>query len=80
MTYTYRNPYYERFRKPDDEPPVYSTSEPPATYRGFLLFNRIPGTICDVVKYDGSENVLVTACVTQAGAKRVIDIMLGGEK
>lgn len=68
MSATYSNPWYLAGR-PQQGPSEYRTDAKPLEYRGFQIFERIPGKCWDVVK-DGT-------CVTQRagldGAKRFID-------
>ena len=59
---TYRNTF-------ETGPATFTTSAKPHRYRGFLLYNRLPGTVCDIVK----GGACVGMCVTVRGAKRHID-------
>lgn len=67
-TASYINPWHKPGR-PEYGPREYQTNARPTSYRGYLIYPRIAGSVWDVVK-DG-------ACVTQRagmeGAKRAID-------
>lgn len=64
----YRNPWHNPAR-PNQGPRVYHTDARPIEYLGYLIYQRIPGVVWDVVK-DGE-------CVTQraglSGAKAFVD-------
>jgi hypothetical protein len=65
---TYRNPWHKPGR-PEYGPAVYLTHATPKHYRGYWIYERIPGHVWDVVK--GGE------CITQRagprGARQAID-------
>ena len=66
---TYKNPWHSpRGHDPD----IYTTDARPIEYRGFLLYNRIPGTVCDVVK----NGCAVRQIVTVKGGQNAVDAIL----
>lgn len=77
-TSTYRNPWHQPTQS-QYGPARYSTDATPTEYRGFLLYERIPGPVgrcvIDVVR-DGE-------CVTQRagmnGARRAVDERISAE-
>lgn len=73
MTATYKNPWYDASRGHDPE--FYTTEAKPREYRGYLIYNRIPGKpghgCWDIVK----DGVCVTqrAGDTNHGLNKIID-------
>ncbi len=71
---TYTNPSYNRHLAMYGLE-FYETDKKPESYRGYLIYQRIPGSVWDVVK-DG-------ACVAQRagpnGARAVVDNLLSTE-
>lgn len=65
---TYRNPWH----CPHDSkygPAMYETNAKPVLYRGYEIYNRIPGAVWDVVK----DGVCVTQRAGKTGALSYID-------
>jgi hypothetical protein len=69
---TYRNPWHKPFDA-SYGPALYRTAATPRPYRGYLIYERVPGS------YDVVSN---GTCITQRaglnGAKRFIDQLLDG--
>lgn len=68
----YINPWFKSYMKTEYGPRYYTTDVKPTKYRGYLIYERIKGSVWDVAK-DGE-------CITQMaglnGAKRAIDNLL----
>ncbi len=62
---SYRNPW-------PTGPAEFKTEAKPHRYKGHLLYNRIPGTVCDIVQNDEA----VGQCVTVRGARAWVDLSL----
>ena len=66
----YINPWHN-LRKSEYGPAFYQTDNKPIQYKGYLIINRIPNCVWDIVK-DGK-------CITQRaginGAKHIIDTL-----
>jgi hypothetical protein len=65
MTTRYKNAFHEGGCGPE----YYETDARPVEHGGYLLFNRIPGTVCDIVR----DGVCVGQYVTVRAAKRRIN-------
>ena len=67
---TYKNPWH--IKNGHQGPENYATDARPEYYKGYSIYNRIPGHVWDVVKDD--------ICITQRaginGAKRAIDFLV----
>lgn len=68
---TYRNPWYKPNSK-EYGPEFYTTNAKPVEYRGYLIYQRIKGTVWDCVK----DNVCQTQAAGINGAKRLIDNLI----
>lgn len=66
--FRYKNKFHTPGKK-EYGPEYYSTDAKPHYYKGYRLYNRIPGTVCDIVR----DDVCISQCVTVRGAMRHID-------
>lgn len=55
--------------KPEYGPEFYETDVKPTDYRGYLVYERIKGSVWDVVK----DDVCITQMAGMSGAKAAID-------
>jgi len=74
MSSEYKNPWHKP-GKPEYGPVMYSTEVKPVEYRGYLIYERISGSVWDVVK----DGVCVTQMAGPRGARQAIDERLGKE-
>lgn len=65
---TYRNPWHNPAH-PNQGPRVYETDAQPIEYGGYLIYQRIPGVVWDVVR----DGVCVTQRAGLSGAKSFIE-------
>jgi hypothetical protein len=77
MPTCYRNPWHKE-RDPESRA-CFETDAKPMEYRGYLIYNRVPGKpgcgVWDVVK----DGVCVSQLAGPNGARRAIDELLDGE-
>ena len=71
---TYKNPWHILGKQRGGKstaygPPEYQTYATPTEYKGYLIYERIPGSVWDVVK----DGVCVTQRAGLGGAKQAID-------
>ncbi len=69
--YHYKNPWHDP--RNNDSPAFYSTNHEPEIYKGYQIFNRIPGEIgrgiWDIVK----DDVCISQYAGPNGARKAID-------
>lgn len=71
---TYRNPWHTG--KEEYGPAFYTTDATPTEYRGYLIYQRVRGSVWDVVK----DGVCVTQMAGPNGAREAVDRLVAEER
>jgi len=73
MTTRYKNPWYNPRRNSSYDPEYYETDAKPKEYKGYLIYERIPGQVWDIVK----DGVCVGQMAGPNGARQRVDELTG---